>query len=144
MRHPGVLLTRIHTERDRTVDAEGRILADEVIAGRVPHFDRVVLDRVEDLKRRDDLAAGKGADLELVVGHLGDPLGEVFGAAVDRVEAFRPARRHAPFDLGLGLRDRRCRQGRPDQPDTPACKQAPPPHRDPPSVSGQRRRLPNL
>ena len=50
MRHPGIHLPVIHAERDRAIEGECRILADKVIAGAVTHLDRVVLDRVEDLK----------------------------------------------------------------------------------------------
>ncbi len=41
-----------------------------------------------------------------------DHLGHHLGAAVQRVERFRPARRHAPLDLRHRLRDRRRRQRR--------------------------------
>ena len=63
-------------------------------------LDRVVLHRVEDLERRHDLAGGEDADLELVVGRLRDALGHVLGAAVQRVEALRKARRQRQFSSG--------------------------------------------
>src|SRR5512132_868951 len=72
IRHPRIHLARVHAERDRAVETEGRVLADVVVAGGVPDLDRVVLYRVEHLQGRHDLAAGKGADLELVVGRLAD------------------------------------------------------------------------
>ena len=53
MGHPGVHLPRVHAERDRAVEGEGRVLADEVIAGGVAHLDGVVLHRVEHLKGRE-------------------------------------------------------------------------------------------
>ncbi len=71
-------------------------------------------------------------------------LDTIYGGAIEGIEAFRKARGEPPFDFGLALRDRRGRQCRADQSDTAPRKQAPPPHDDPPSVSGQRRRLPNL
>src|SRR5690242_21402964 len=43
---------------------EGLVLADEVVARRVRALDRVLLDRVDDAERRDDLARGEDADLE--------------------------------------------------------------------------------
>src|SRR5262249_46940878 len=110
----------VHTERNRAVEAEGRILADIVIARSMTHLDGVVLDRVENLQGGDDLAAGEGPDLEFVVGCLGDPLGEVFGAAIDSVEALGPARCEAPFYLGLRLRDGRCGNRGSGEPDA-AC-----------------------
>src|ERR1700680_4592463 len=45
-----------------TNEGEGGVLADIVIAGAVPHFDRAILHRVQDLERRHDLAAGEDAD----------------------------------------------------------------------------------
>ena len=54
-------------------------------------LDRVVLHRVEDLEGRHNLAAGEDPDLEFVVGGIGDPLGHVFGGAVQRIEAFGEA-----------------------------------------------------
>ena len=44
---------------------------------------------------------GEHLDLEPVVGHLGDGLGEHLGGAVDRVERFREARGEPPLELGL-------------------------------------------
>ncbi len=50
------------------------------------HLDRAVLHRVQHLERRHDLAAGEDADLEFLVGHLGQAIGEIFGAAEDGIE----------------------------------------------------------
>src|SRR2546426_6368545 len=60
---------------------------------------------VEHLQRRDDLAGGKGTDGELSVGDLAHAPGDQLGAAVQRVEALRPARGEAPLDARLRLRD---------------------------------------
>ena len=75
-------------------------------------LDRAVLDGIDHLQAGNDLAAGKGLDLELVVGHRRDALADEVGAAVQRVERLGPARRLAPFDLGHRLRDRRRGDGR--------------------------------
>ena len=62
-------------------------------------FDGLVLHGVEDLQSRNDLAAGEHADLELVVGRGGDPLGDLLGGAEEDVEVLREARGAAPLDL---------------------------------------------
>src|SRR5207249_10296086 len=54
-----------------------------------------------------DLAGGKGADGELSIGDLAHAPGDQLGAAVQRVEALRPARGEAPLDARLRLRDGR-------------------------------------
>jgi hypothetical protein len=66
---------------------------------------------VEDLQSRYDFACGEWLDLELVVGGLANRLGHQLGGAMQCVERLRPACRHAPFDLGHRLGDRRCRHG---------------------------------
>src|SRR3546814_16710258 len=60
--------------------------------------------------RRNDLAAGKGTDLELVVGEFGDALGDELRTAIDGVQALREAGRQAPLDLGHALRKGRSRE----------------------------------
>ncbi len=92
-------------------EGEGRVLAEVVVGRGVADLDGAVLHGVEHLQARHDFAAGEDLDLELVVGHLGDDLGDHLGAAVDRVERLRKARRHAPFDFRHRLRDRRRRDG---------------------------------
>ena len=104
---PGVLLARVEAERHRGVDRPGRILADVVVGDGVAHLDRAVRGRVERLQAGDDFAGREHLDLELVVGHLGDVLRHLFAAAIDGIERLREARRHAPLDLGRGLRNRR-------------------------------------
>src|SRR5262249_19899854 len=64
-----------------------------------------------DLQAGHDLARGKDADLELVVGRLGDVLRQVLGAAIERVERLGEARRHAPFEVGHRLGDGGRRHG---------------------------------
>src|SRR5262249_56925888 len=105
--HPGVA-----AEADRGAEGEGRILAEIVVARRVTELDRAGLYRVEHLQTRDDLARGKGADLELAVGDLADALCDQLRAAEQRVEALAPAGRHAPRDGRLRLCDRRRRDRR--------------------------------
>jgi hypothetical protein len=56
--------------------------------------------RVQHLQARHDFAGREGADLELAVGDLADALGDLLGAAKQRVQALRPAGRHTP---GNGL-----------------------------------------
>jgi hypothetical protein len=73
----------------------------------VRRLDRAVAGRIERLQRRHHLARGEHLNLEFVVGEFGDLLGEILGAAIDRIERFRKARRHAPFDFRCALRDRR-------------------------------------
>src|SRR5262249_7211133 len=46
-------------------------------------------------------------DLEFVVGEIGDALGEIFGAAVERIQRLRPARGMSPPNLRVRLCDRR-------------------------------------
>ncbi len=70
------------------------------------HLDRAVGDGVGDLQAGDDFAGREHLQLELVVRHVGDGLGEDFGRAEDRVERLREARRQAPADLRRRLRDR--------------------------------------
>ena len=110
---PRIHLPRVEAERNDGRQREGRVLAEEVVAGGLAHLDRAVLHRVEHLQARDDLARREGADLELVVGRLGHDLGEVLDAAVQRVERLGEARGQAPVELGRGLGDggRRDRAG---------------------------------
>jgi hypothetical protein len=59
------------------------------------------LHRVEHLQTWNDFACSECPDLKLAVGDLPYPLRDQFGAAEKRVEALRPAGRHAPSDGGL-------------------------------------------
>ena len=67
---PGVLLTRVQTERERTEQGPGRIFADVIVLCTVTHLDRPVLDGVEHLQARHQFAGGKDLDLEFAVGRL--------------------------------------------------------------------------
>ena len=104
---PGVLHARIEAERHRRIDRKGRILADVIIRDGVAHLDGAVGGRIKRLQARNDFAGGKYLNLEFVVGHFRDVFRELGRAVVNGVERLREARRHAPFDLGRGLRDRR-------------------------------------
>jgi hypothetical protein len=73
----------------------------------MPHLDGSVLYGVEHLQARHDFACGERLDLEFIVGGFADRFRHHLGAAVQRIERFRPARRHAPFDLRHRLRDGR-------------------------------------
>ncbi len=86
---PGILLARIEAERYRSIDGECRILADVIIRDGVAHLDGAVGGRVKRLQTRNDFTRGKDLDLKLVVGHFGDVLGKLRGAAVNRVERLR-------------------------------------------------------
>src|SRR5690242_10552712 len=78
----------------------------------MPHLDRAVLHGIEHLKARHDFSGGEKLDLEFVVGGLCDRLTHHVGAAVDRVQGLRPARRHAPLQFRHRLRDCRRRNRR--------------------------------
>ena len=71
------------------------------------HFDRAVLDGIEDRWSGNDFAAGEDLDLKLAAGRLGHSLGHVFGATVDGVEALREAGSQTPLDRRRILGDRR-------------------------------------
>ena len=55
-------------------------------------LDGAVLYGIDDLQAGHDFAGGENLDLKLVVGRLGDGFGHHLGAAIQRVERFRPAR----------------------------------------------------
>lgn len=57
----------------------------------LPTLDGIVLNRVQDLKARHDLAGGEQPDLERAVGELGDRLAEELRTTVERVERLREA-----------------------------------------------------
>ena len=74
-------------------------------------FDGAVLNGIENLQARHDLARGKGLNLELAVSRLGHVFGKGLASAVDGVERFWPACRQSPSDLrrrlGNGRRSER-------------------------------------
>ena len=105
MTEPGIQLTVVHAERNGAVKGVGWILAEEIVRGGVRHFDRAVLDGVEDGRAGNDFACGENLDLELAAGGLGHHLGHVLGTAVNRIKALRKAGRQPPFDRWCILGD---------------------------------------
>ena len=116
---PGLIETRIRPERYRRAECEGRILAEIIVRRSVTHLDGAILYGVEYLQAGDDFAGGEGLDLEFVIGGFADYLGHHLGAAMQRIERFRPAGCHAPFDLRHRLRN--CRRGDGGASDAQAC-----------------------
>ena len=106
---PGVGLAEVHAERYAGAEGEAQVLAGVVVGRGVAELDGAVLRRVQDLQPGDEFTPGESADREVAVGHVADRLGDLIRAAEDGVEALGPARRHAPVDLGIRLRD--CRRG---------------------------------
>ncbi len=104
---PGIVLALVHGERQAGLEHEVRMLAEVVVGRGLAGLDGAVLDGVGDLQARDDFAGGEGADLELVVGHLADQLGEQLRPAVQRVERLGEARRQTPLHFRHALRDGR-------------------------------------
>ena len=108
---PGAVLALVHAERQPGFVDEGGVLAEIVVGGRLPRLHRAVLHGIQHLQCRHDLAGGEGADLEAVVRHLADHLGEQLGAAIQRVQRLGEAGRHAPLHfrhrLGDGRRGQR-------------------------------------
>jgi hypothetical protein len=102
---PGDHLAAVESERKRRAERKGRILAPVVIHGRVAHLDCAALHGIENLQARNDLACGENLDLEFVIGDFGNALREVFAAAVERIERFRPARCQSPFHFRRRLRN---------------------------------------
>ena len=88
---PGVLLARIQAERHRGIDGKGRILADVIITSGVAHLEGAIGSRVKRLQAGHDFTCGKDLDLKLVIGHFGDILRKLRGAAIDRIERLREA-----------------------------------------------------
>src|SRR4030081_3346102 len=77
------------------------------------HLDGAVLHGIDDLQAGNDFASGEDLYLEFVVSCLSDGLGHDLRRTVKRIEGFRPAACHAPFDLRRRLRDRRRSNGCP-------------------------------
>src|SRR5262249_37641010 len=101
-------LPAVEAERQRGPESEGRILAPIIIKRCVPDLDRPILHSVEHLQAGHDLARREGLDLEFVVCDLGNTLGKIFAAAIERIERLWTACCQPPFDLRAGLRDRWC------------------------------------
>jgi hypothetical protein len=102
---PGVLPARIGAERDRAIEREGRILADEIIGRGVAHLDRAVGHGVHVRQPGNDLAGGEVLDLELVVGRLGDESRQGLAGAVKGVERLGEAGGEPPLEFRRGLGD---------------------------------------
>ena len=105
LHHPGNVLARVQPTGNRCAERERRILADVEVGGGDAGLDRAVLDRVEHLQRRDDLAWAEQLDLELAIGQLADALGEG-GDRRPGDRGLRKTRHPAPLDLRLGVHDR--------------------------------------
>ena len=118
---PGVVLAGAQPEGQAGVEGQRRVLADIGGAQHVIAFDRAIADRIHVLRRRHQLAARKGADLELAFGQLRHALAEVFGRTVDGVQALGPAGGHAPAHRRRGLRDGWHAHGRRPAPAAPAA-----------------------
>src|SRR3954451_21606840 len=97
---PGILLTGIQPERDGAIECEGRVLADEVVCSGVTHLYGGVAYRIERLQGRNDLATGKGLNLEFIVGRFRDVFCNRLRRTEGDVERFWPARGTSPFQLG--------------------------------------------
>ena len=67
---PGVLQTGVHAERNCRADGEGWILAGEVIAACMRHFDRVGLHRIDGLWAGHDFTGLEHLYLEFAFSHL--------------------------------------------------------------------------
>jgi hypothetical protein len=107
---PRRLLARIGAEGDTGIESVDRVLAEIESTERVAAFDAALLDGVEGLHRTDYFAGRKGLHLKLAVGQLGDALTHRIGRAVDRVQALRPARGHAPAHRRRALGEGRAGQ----------------------------------
>ncbi len=108
---PGILLARIQSERNRAIEREGRVLADEVVGCGVTHLDGRVGHRIDRLQGGNDFAAGESLDLKFVVGGFRYVFRNRLRRTEGNVERFRPARGAAPFQLGHRLCDGRCGDG---------------------------------
>src|SRR6185437_5010780 len=96
---PGILLARVQPERDRAIQCEGWILADEVIRRGVTHLDSGIADGIERLQGGNDLAAGESLDLEFVVGGFSYVFRNRLRRAEGNVQRLRPARGATPFQI---------------------------------------------
>jgi hypothetical protein len=86
-----VLLTRVHHERDRRAECEGRVLADIKEGPGIGHLDSVVLHGVQRLQARNDFTGGKLLDLKATFGQIRHILAKLFGSSVSDVERLREA-----------------------------------------------------
>ena len=96
LEQPRGLLARGQAEGNRRVEREGRVLSGIVVARGLADLHGALLNGVEHLEPRDDLAGGIRADLEASIRHLAHALGQHLRGAVDRVEPARKARDQPP------------------------------------------------
>ncbi len=90
---PRGLHPAVESERNRSTEREGWILAYIIVGRRVAHLHGAV-EAVSSACRPGTISpAAKYLDLEFVVGGLGNGLGEYLAGAIDRIERFRKARR---------------------------------------------------
>jgi hypothetical protein len=96
---PGVLLPLVEAEGQGGLEAEGLVLADEVVAGRVAAFDAAPLQCIDHTKSGHQFAGRVHRNLELAAGDGRHALGQHLGAAVDRVQALGEAGSEPPADV---------------------------------------------
>ncbi len=107
---PGIGQARIEAEGDRGADRKGRVLADIVVGAGMAHFHRAGGDGIRRLQAGDDFAGCKHLNVEIAVGRVLHVVGNILRAAKDRIERFGERGGQPPCDLGIFLRDCRCRQ----------------------------------
>jgi hypothetical protein len=104
-------MQRVEAERNSGAERKRKVLADVIVGGAVAHLHGVVRHRVEDLKRRHDLARTVHADLEFLVRQIADRLRKILAGAVERIERLRKGCGQAPAQGGGGLGDGGCGDG---------------------------------
>ena len=107
---PGIGQARIQAEGDGGADRECRVLADIVIGAGVAHFHRAGGYGVRRLQPGHDFACRKHLNVEIAVGRGLHMVGDILRAAKNRIERFGEGGGQPPGDLGIFLRDCRCRQ----------------------------------
>src|SRR5690606_27994052 len=105
---PGIRLARVEAEGNGGAECEGRVLADIVVGAGMGHLDRTRGYGVGRLKRGNDLSASEMLDGEVGAGSFPDMIGDDLTRAEQDIEALGEGRSHAPVDLRIFLRDRRC------------------------------------
>ena len=102
---PGIHLAGVEAEGNGRSERKRQILADVIVGGAISHLDSTVLYRVENLKGRHDFTRTEDADLEFLLGEIGDRLGEQLACAIERIECLWKRGRKPPSQGGSGLRD---------------------------------------
>ena len=98
-------LARHQAERDRAEIVERLGLAEPEERRGMRQLGDALLDRIERLERRHQLARGVQLDGQAAGAHRADPVGEALGVDPDARRVLRPGRDHPPLDPLL--RDRR-------------------------------------